>query len=359
MPNQGILPKSIARARRGATPVFTSAVVLLTSAATALDAQDTTKARTSLVPPTPGIQATQSGASAQGTVSAVTPTRAPADSVRPYLVFRPRDESWFVVASRGKRMLLDIGRVDVEVRKDSALAQAFREVAAQQSPVPVGTRFTLRGPWGVEDVQATGVDTWNGRIVLVLQGSAAMDSAAQGKATVSASAVRLPEPAKGTALRPPLEPVQRNRCDRTPISGVYAERVRVLRDSLDQSLREAGMPIYERLAKRVTTSHSVVTGCFGSARALLAVSLRAGNAEWTRERVVLVDTLGHAVPLAVADLRFRVHDLLHAADFDGDGLDDVAAVGRTHRAGGTTLLKFDAEKKRLVRLAAGFVWEDM
>lgn len=359
MPNRGILPEFIARALCGATPVFISAVVLVASASGSLDAQDTLKARPSLVPPTPGIQATQPGAGAQTTVSAITPTRPPADSVRPFLVFRPRDESWFVVASRGKRMLLDIGRVDVEVRKDSALAQAFREVAAQQSPVPVGTRFTVRGPWGVEEVQATGIDSWNGRIVLVLQGSAAMDSAAQGKATVSATAVRLPEPVKGAAVRPPIEAVQNTRCNRTPIGGVYGERVRVLRDSLDQAMRAAGMPIYERLAKRVTTSHSVVSGCFGSARALLAVSLRAGNAEWTRERVVLVDTLGHAVPLAVADLRFRVHDLLHAADFDGDGLDDVAAVGRTYRAGGTTLLRFDAEKKRLVRLAAGFVWEDM
>lgn len=339
--------------------MFTSVVVLVASAFGSLDAQDTLKAPPSLVPPAPGIQATKSAASATSKVSAIVPTRAPADSVRPFLVFRPRDESWFVVASRGKRMLLDIGRVDVEVRKDSALAQAFREVAAQQSPVPVGTRFTVRGPWGVEEVQATGVDSWNGRIVLVVQGSAAMDSAAQGKATVHATAVRLPEAAKGTPVRPAIEAVQRARCDRTPIGGVYAERVRVLRDSIDQSLRAGGLPIYERLAKRVTTSHSVVTGCFGSARAVLAVSLRAGNAEWTRERIVLVDTLGHAVPLAVADLRFRVHDLLHAADFDGDGLDDVAAVGRTYRAGGTTLLRFDAEKKRLVRLAAGFVWEDL
>lgn len=286
-------------------------------------------------------------------------TASPSDSVRPFLVFRPRGESWFVVASRGKRMLLDIGRVDLEVRKDSALAQAFREVAAEMSPVPVGTRFALRGPWGSEEVRATGVDTWNGRIVLVVQGSATMDSAAQGRATVVASAVRLADPEPGAVTRPPLEDVKVERCRRAPLSGVYADRVKVLRDSLDQALRAQGMPIYERLAKRVTTSHSVVTGCFGAARALLAVSLRAGNAEWTRERIVLVDTLGHAQPLAVDDLRFRVHDLLHAADFDGDGIDDVAAVGRTHRAGGTTMLKYEVAKKRLTRLAAGFVWEDM
>ena len=148
-------------------------------------------------------------------------------------------------------------------------------------------------------------------------------------------------------------------CVRAAIAGPFADRLKFVRDSLEASLRALGPPIYERLAKRVTASSSRVSGCFGAGRAMLAVSLRAGGAEWTRQRVVLVDSLGRATPLAVEDLRFKVHDLLHAADLDGDGLDDVAAVGRAHRAGGTTLLRYDAQKKRLVRLAVGFVWEDL
>lgn len=301
------------------------------------------------------VNATSAGAqqpTVQTQVQSSVPVRA--DSVRPFLVFAPTGESWFVAASRGKRMLLDIGRVDLEVRRDSAVAVAYREAVAAATPFRIGDRFTLRAPWGSEEVRATGIDSWNGRIVLVLAGSAVMDSAVQESATVTASAHRMPTSRTSSGAAPGgVAP-----CVRVPIAGAFADRLKVIRDSLEAELRSFGGPIYERLARRVTASSSRVSGCFGAGRALLAVSLRAGAAEWTRERVVLVDAYGNATPLAVEDLRFKVHDLLHAVDVDGDGFDDVAAVGRTLRAGGTTLLRYDEPKKRLVRLAAGFAWED-
>jgi hypothetical protein len=293
-------------------------------------------------------------------VEAQTPGVVRPDSVRPYLVFVPTGESWFVAASRGKRMLLDIGRVDLEVRKDSAVAAAYREAVAAASPVPVGTTFTLRAPWGVETVRARAVDTWNGRIVLVLAGSAAMDSAAQGRTPVTASAQRELPRAATAAASPSVESARADSaCVRAPLVGPLADRVRVLRDSLERVLRAAGPAPYERLTRRMTVHSSRVTGCFDTGRVLLAVSLRANGAEWTRERMVMIDSTGRATPLAVDDLRFKAHDLLHAVDIDGDGVDDVATIGRTHRAGGTTLLRYDREKRRLVRLAAGFVWEDL
>lgn len=319
-----------------------------------------------LAPAGGGAQAPATTPPAQ--VSAPATGKTGADSVRPYLVFAPTRETWFVAASRGKRMLLDIGRVDLEVRRDSALAAAYREAVAKASPVPVGTVFTLRAPWGTEGVTATAVDTWNGRIVLVLRGSAAMDSAAQGKTSVAASAFREAAAPRGSAPRsdagivaPPVMAGADGTapCVRAPIAGELAARVRVLRDSLEQVLRAAGLPPYERLAKRVTVSSSQTVGCFGAARVALAVSLRASATEWSRERIVFVDTLGRAQGVAVEDFRFRVHDLLHAVDADGDGIDDLAAVGRAFRAGGTTLLRYDERKKKLVRLAAGFVWEDL
>lgn len=323
---------------------------------------------------------TAAGAAANAAATRVPPVQASgpvrADSVRPFLVFAPTGESWFVAASRGKRMLLDIGRVDLEVRKDSAVAVAYREAVAAATPFKVGSTFTLRAPWGSEEVHATGIDSWNGRIVLVLSGSAALDSATQQTATVAASAYRAvplgpsrsaqrtatgASPAGSAGVVPALAatPDGVAPCVRMPIAGAFADRLKVIRDSLETEMRALGPPIYERLAKRVTASSSRVSGCFGEGRALLAVSLRAGAAEWTRERVVLVDAFGRASPLGVDDLRFKVHDLLHAVDVDGDGVDDVAAVGRTFRAGGTTLLRYDEKKKRLVRLAAGFAWEDL
>lgn len=282
------------------------------------------------------------------------------DSIRPYLVFRPVDESWFVAANRGKRMLLDVGRVDLEVRKDSAVAAAYRTAVAERSPVPMGTRFQLRGPWGSELVTAQGVDSWNGRIVLVLQGSAVMDSLAQRTATVVASAAPLAGPAttgpapSAVPVTPPIAPS----CLRAPLTPDERQRVQVVRDSLVKVLRGAGLPPYPRLASRVTSESSEVVGCFDRARIALAVSLRTPTMEWARQRLVLIDATGAVRAVPVEDFRLKVHDLLHALDADGDGLDDLAAVGRTERGGATSILRYDRTARRFTRLASGFAWED-
>jgi hypothetical protein len=318
-------------------------VTLLACAAIAVAAQDPAPPPASPAPPP--VQAVQEKG------------RALVDSVRPFLVFVPKDEMWFAASSRGKRMVVDIGRVDLEIRRDSALALAYREAVAANSPVPVGSSFMLRAPWGSERVVASAVETWNGRVLLALEGSAELDSASSGTALVVASA-ELERPARGAPPAVPESMVPRTPpCDRTPVSGIYAERVKFVRDSLEAALRAQGMPIYDRLARRVTASSSSITGCFGPARVVLAVSLRANANEWTRQRVVVVDTLGAVNELVVQDFRFRVHDLLHALDADGDGVDDVAATGRTFLAGGTTILRYDPRARRLSRVAAGFSWE--
>ncbi|MBM3899335.1 MAG: hypothetical protein FJ362_04140 [Gemmatimonadetes bacterium] len=267
------------------------------------------------------------------------------DSIRPYLVFRPVDESWFVAANRGKRMLLDIGRVDLEVRKDSAVATAYRTAVAERSPITVGTTFQLRGPWGSEAVTAQAVDTWNGRIVLVLQGSAVMDSLAQRTATVVASVTT----AKGPNA---------SACVREPLTADEKKRVQVVRDSLVKVLRAAGLPPYPRLASRVTSASSEVAGCFDRATIALVVSLRTPTLEWTRQRLVLIDAKGMVRAVPLEDFRLKVHDLLHALDADGDGVDDLAAIGRTERGGATSILRFDRAARRFTRLASGFAWED-
>lgn len=282
------------------------------------------------------------------------------DSIRPYLVFRPVDESWFVAANRGKRMLLDIGRVDLEVRKDSAVAAVYRAAVAERAPVPVGTTFQLHGPWGSETVTAQGVDSWNGRIVLVLQGSAEMDSLAQRTATVVASAARLAGPrATGAAPSAPSAPKPiASPCVREALTPDQKKRVQVVRDSLVKVLRATGLPPYPRLASQVTSASSEVAGCFDRATIALAVSLRTPTLEWARQRLVLIDAKGAVRAVPVEDFRLKVHDLLHALDADGDGLDDLAAIGRTERGGGTSILRYDRTARRFTRLASGFAWED-
>lgn len=296
-----------------------------------------------------------------------------ADSVAPYLVFAPTGERQFVAAVRNSRWLLDVGRMDLDVRKDSAKARAFHEAARVLSPVAPRTVFRLWWAKGAEDVLADSFAVYNGRIVMRVLGSEALDSAVRAKGSPTALAVRAdsaappvatacelrvePDSATQAALaaRPPAERRAQLAVQKSADSA-YAARVAFVRDSLDAELR-ASPPPYERLQRRMKTSSSQVRGCFGAARRALVVSVRAGDAEWVRERLVLIAPDGAVMPLRVDDLRFRAHELLTALDADGDGVDDLAVKGTTHRAGSTAILRVDLATKRAERLAAGFVWE--
>jgi hypothetical protein len=298
-----------------------------------------------------------------------------ADSIAPYLVFAPTGERQFVAAVRNSQWLLDVGRMDLDVRKDSAKARAFREAAPVLSPVAPRTVFRLWWAKGAEDVVADSFFVYNGRIVMRVYGSAALDSTARAKGSPTAFAVRAdsaappvatmcelrvdPDSATLTA-QAALTPAERRAqlSVQKSADSAYAARVAFVRDSLDAELR-ASPPPYERLQRRMKTSSSQVRGCFGTARRALVVSVRAGDAEWVRERLVLIAPDGAVTPLRVDDLRFRAHELLTAFDADGDGVDDLAVKGATHRAGGTAILRLDLAKKRAERLAAGFVWETL
>lgn len=247
---------------------------------------------------------------------------------------------------------MDIGRVDTEVRRDSSRAAAYREAVTKRTSVPIGARFRLHTSWGVEDVTASAVDTWNGRIVLRLTGSPRLDSAASGKATVIATAER------SDNIASPVTTGADGCVRGTPFEPTLAARVTQVRDSLVQELRTGPQPAYERLQRKMSIATSHVAGCFGAARAALAVSLKAGNVEWVREKIVLIEPGGKVTAIKMNDFRFRAHDLLLAFDADGDGVDDLATRATTERAGATTVLVLDLKAKKLTRLTAGFAWED-
>jgi len=296
-----------------------------------------------------------------------------ADSIVPYLVFVPTEERVLVAAVRNKQWLLDVGRMDVDIRKDSARARAFREAAPVISPVPPRTAFRLQWARGAEDVVVDSFAVYNGRLVMRVLGSPALDSAARGKGTFAALATRadsaLPPVATPCELRidpdsatlvafAALTSAERKAqaVARKQADSAYDARVMAVRDSLDAVLR-AERPPYERLQRRTKVVSSQVRGCFGAARRALVVSVRAGDAEWVRERLVTIAPDGTVTPLRIDDLRFRAHELLTAFDADGDGVDDLAVKGATERAGGTAILRVDLVKKRAERLAAGFAWE--
>ena len=269
-----------------------------------------------------------------------------ADTIAQSLVFLPRDQTWFTAAARGKRMLVDLGRVDAEVRKDSARALAYRQAVASRAPLTVGSRLRLYGPWGADDVTVTGFDTWNGRIVATLDVPAHVDSLASRVEPLPAVAVRTDSAA------PSLKPA----CARDSITPQYRDRLTALRDSIELQLRTEAVPPFERLAASVTVKTTMAHGCYGRGRTLLISSLRAGAHEFVREKILLVAEDGSLVPVRMVASRWRAHEAIYALDADGDGSDDLAVRGSSDRAGGIVVLELQ-EGTRLEKLAGGFNWE--
>ena len=284
-----------------------------------------------------------------GSASAINrgPALSPlADSIARSLVFLPRNQEWFTAAARGKRMLIDLGRVDVEVRKDSARAQAYREAVASRSPLALGSRLRLHGPWGADDVEIAGFDTWNGRIVAVLRSPAHVDSLARHVEPLPAVA-RIADSATAASARS---------CARESVPPEHRDRVAAVRDSLEQLLRlEAAVP-YERLVPTVIVKTTDTEGCFGRGRTIVVSSLRAGAYEVVREKVVMVSDSGAVTPLRMVGSWWRVHEAISALDADGDGADDLAVKGSSDRAGGTVIFRL-VDGSRLEKLTGGFNWE--
>lgn len=276
-----------------------------------------------------------------------TPALSPlGDTIAQRLVFAPVEEEWFTAAARARRLLVDLGRIDIDLGKDSLRLAAYREAAAATSPFPTGTRLRLRGPWGSDDATITGFDAWNGRIVATLATAPRVDSIARITDPLVASAHRRVATDSGGATAACGEPA----------GDAFVARLKALARATEDSLRSAeDQPIYARLRSTLKARRSTATGCFGAARGVVIVTLYAGDYEWVRERVLLVgDT--RTVRAAVRDLRFRAHEALHALDADGDGVDDLAARAWTPRGGGTVILRL-ADGTRFERLASGFAWE--
>ncbi|MFL5612882.1 MAG: hypothetical protein ACJ796_04400 [Gemmatimonadaceae bacterium] len=307
-----------------------------------------------------------------------------ADSIANGLVFIPRDRTWFPVASRGKHMLVDVGRIDLDLKSDSAMRAAYIEAVSRLSPLPLGTVLRLRGPYSIdEQVKVTGFDSWHGRIVAKVSVSHLLDSLARAEDMLPATATRFdtatarasatadtsqrttgsvtnvttttnPTGAPRTdSLRPP--PVACT--SRDTLSTDLMTRAIAVRDSLVRFLTDSATPPYDRQLATAKIQSWWVPGCFGLGRALIVANKRTPDMDFAVERVALLDTAGKTVPIKFADLRFHAHDPLYVFDADGDGIDDLAARGHGDRSGGLTILRLDLAARRFVRLVSGFAWE--
>ena len=334
-----------------------------------------------------------------------------ADSVALRLTFVPRTQTWFIAATRGKRLLVDIGRADLDLERTPERRDAFLEAAGRFSPLAVGARVRLRGPWGEEDGSIAGFEVLGGRIVASLTVSRALDSLARVRIPLVGTAFRLPDapPAESLAtdsaalaaasraaaesarVTPPapesLSATASPRVTATPAVGAIVpsasglpavppadsalaacsrdslpaamlSQAYLVRDSLEAELYSRDMPPYERMWSSVKISTSQTPGCYGALdRLAIMVSLRASANEWVRERLVVLGDSGAVTPLRVTDYRFKGHDALYAFDADGDGIDDLAARAVAERAGGLVVLRMDVQNRRADRIAGGFAWE--
>src|SRR5213076_510660 len=83
-----------------------------------------------------------------------------ADSIANGLVFVPRDRTWFPVASRGRHIVVDIGRLDLILKSDSVSQAGYLEAVTRLSPLPIGTVLRVRAPYGIdEQAKVIGYDT--------------------------------------------------------------------------------------------------------------------------------------------------------------------------------------------------------
>ena len=390
----------------GARPFIVSAAAFLLSACSSSDRSDVAEAAQA-----PAVSAAPTLASAAGDtgrvvagdtavptpIAAALPARARgirrrppalsprADSLAARMVFVPRTQSWFIAAGRGKRLLVDIGRVDADLR-DSLRRDAYREAAERLAPLPIGSLLRLRGPWGMEEARVTGYDVWNGRIVATLRVSPALEALVRRQQPLVGTALRLTAEdsaaavlaeslsawgvtaksdsaaaashADGAVLSSAVAPDTTLLGCRDSLPDLLKERAILVRDSLDFELRLNAMPGHERLQRTATVSTSRAEGCFGPlGRGLVIVSLRTAANEYVRERIVALDDSGRAVPVRVHDYRFKAHDALYTFDADGDGIDDLAARGIAERAGALVVLRLDPGAKRAERIAGGFAWE--
>jgi hypothetical protein len=172
-----------------------------------------------------------------------------------------------------------------------------------------------------------------------------------------------PLPATAQLVDSASEALTDTACARGPLAAALEARIKFVRDSLEQLLLTGEKPPYERLLKSLKSRTTVAAGCFPGGRAIIVATVWAGEYEWVREQVVLVDDAGKLTPLRLRDYRFRGHEAIYALDGDGDGIDDLATRGFGPNLGGTSVLrivdgKTPKEPRRLERMATGFAWEN-
>jgi len=276
------------------------------------------------------------------------------------IAFAPSPIERFFVAARNKRLLVDVGRVDLETKQDARQLALVRRVAARGCPLSRVTHVRVRGRWGEEVDSIAGYDVWNGRVVAVLAPSATADSLLKKGATLVAVATRVPMPVDSSAAPqvappPPAAPAT-VACVRDSVPPELPARAAAVRDSVVRWVTDSLKPSYATSGK-LAVRGDTASGCFGPWRYVVVVSTRTPAFDWSDERTLLVAPDGKPIAARLRDLRLRTHESLVAFDADGDGVDELAARGLAPRMGAQSVMKLDTATRRFSRFASGFAWE--
>jgi len=277
------------------------------------------------------------------------------------VVFAPRVTERFLTASRKKRLLVDVGRVDL-AKLDAEQLATLRRVSARTGPLAGVTHVHVRGSWGEETDSIVGYDVWNGRAVAVLAASTGTDSLLKknaslvGVATRAASADTPAAPVSQAGAATSATPAP-PACVRDSIAPQLQERVTAVRDSLLRWVTDSLHSPFIRFAKATTVRGEAALGCFATWRAVVVVTSHTPTFEWNEERALLVAPDGKVQSARLRDLRLRAHESLLAFDADGDGVDELSTRGLATRMGAQSVLKLDPATRRFARFASGFAWE--
>ena len=288
------------------------------------------------------------------------------------IAFAPVPTERFVAAARNKRLLVDVGRVDLEIKKDAELLALVRRVSERVGPLARVTHLRVRGTWGEETDSIVGYDVWNGRAVAILKPSAYADSLLRKGLPLIGVATRVrssadsalqavavpPAAAQPAVVSQPAAPatMPAGACVRDSMPLELAARVAFVRDSIVRWVTDSVKPPYA-VSPKFSVRGDTASGCFGAWRAIVVVSARTPAFDWSEERAVLVAPDGKPASSRLRDLRLRTHESLVAFDADGDGIDELGTRGLAPRMGAQSVLRLDPATRRFARYASGFAWE--
>ena len=205
-------------------------------------------------------------------------------------VFAPLTQRWFMARTLDSALVMDIGRIDGGITTTDAARAAFDRMVSSRSPLQRGMTVTVHTRAGDTTLHISDFRHSGRRIVAIL-----------GPSTLDSTERAVPVEWRGD---PPV-PLRKG-----------AGTACAPGDSAAIAAAVARFPAAPKEAV------SVLYGCFGEFRALIAIRPLEITPE-TIERVVLVRANGSTRSGKFRDLSYPLHELHSIVDIDGDGTNEI------------------------------------